>query len=75
MLDGASCRNCGGYVTPGKKHVCLDIKIKQLMIILRRCEWCKWDGVDFVSYKCPYCGNYKQQGHMAGCELAKELAA
>ena len=41
--------------------------------LLRRMEWCKWDGIDFVSHKCPYCGNYKQQRHMAGCELAKEL--
>ena len=42
--------------------------------LLRQCEWCKWDGVDFVSYKCPSCGNYKQQGHAVGCKLDKELS-
>ena len=41
--------------------------------IIKSVEWCKWETTKETVYKCPSCGNYKQQGHMAGCRLKKEI--
>ena len=41
--------------------------------IIKSVEWCKWETTKETVYKCPSCENYKQQGHMAGCRLKKEI--
>ena len=67
------CRRCGGQARPNTKHTCLDIENSELLRFLKQIEWCRWDGVDFVSYKCSCCENYRQQGHSAGCETERRI--
>ena len=69
------CRRCEGQIEQPGKHICLDIESGELLRYLKRVEWCKWEGVDFVSYKCPCCGNYRQQKHLAGCETERRIQA
>jgi hypothetical protein len=65
---------CGGREEDYKENVRLISSATQLYDALKQCEWNGFDS-RYIGYKCPICGEYKEDGHAPYCELATALKA